>query len=156
MTVTNHVTNQTRTKVSSEVDRVSSFPAEASADAKDDEEEAERRKVACTDISIILQGVDQEHQKGASDKLGEELTGFCHELCWIGAENTSCSSRAADSANIGTTLKNVDRRLVVGVNNRRRSHGTENLGDHIGGELSPGELAEDAVGERDSRIKVGA
>lgn len=129
-------------------------PAEASTNAENDEEEAQRSERTSSNVSIVLDSVDQEHQEGTGDEFGEELTGLGHEVCRICAENACGGSRAADGSNVRTTLVDVNGGFVVGVDNGRRSHSTENLGDHVGEELSPWELAEDAVGQSDSRVQV--
>lgn len=108
--IANHVRDESWTKVTSEVDGISGFPAEASTDSKDDEEEAEWSEWASANVSVVLKRVDQEHKEGAGDELGEELARLGHEFGGVGAENAGCSGLAVawDCSNAGATLEDVD------------------------------------------------
>ena len=156
VTIAKHIADQARAKVTSKIDSIARFPAEASTNTEDDEEQAKRREIASSDIAIVLEGVDQEHQESASDELGEELTGLGHERRWVGAEDSSTRGRLAHGADAGAALEDVNGRLVIAVNNRRCTHGTEDLSDHVNGEFPPGKLSEDAVGKGDCRVEMGA
>jgi len=79
MTISEEVRHQARTKVSGEVDGIASLPAKACADTEDDEEESERGQVTGAEVSVVLEGVDAEHQDCAGDELGEEHSSTSHE-----------------------------------------------------------------------------
>jgi hypothetical protein len=89
VSIPKEVTHESGTKVSCKINRIASLPTKASTDAEDDEEQAQRRQVPCTDVAIILQRVDAEHENCASDEFREELAGLCHECCGVGAEDTA-------------------------------------------------------------------
>lgn len=67
--VSNHVRYQSRSKVPGEVDGISGLPAKSRANAKNQEEEAERHEFAGAGIE---EGVDAEHQDGTADELVPE------------------------------------------------------------------------------------
>lgn len=118
MPISNHIRDQSWTKVTSQIDRISSFPTETRTDSKDDEKESEWCKIASAKVAIVLEGVDQEHQEGAGDEFGEELARLCHERRRICAEDAGSGCVASDCANIGTALKDVNGGLVVCVDDR--------------------------------------
>lgn len=154
MAVSQHVRDQSRAKIPSQVDGIASLPAEASANPEDHEEQTEWCEVAGTEISVVLEGVDQEHQKPTGDELGEELSRLGHERCGVGAEDACCRGVASDRADARATLEDVDGGLVVAVDNGSCGHGTEDLGEHVDGELAPWELSVDAVGKCDRGVQV--
>lgn len=65
-TVSDRIRHQSGTKVSGEIDRVSRLPTETGPYAKYDEEQSQRRELACADIVIIL-GHVREGQEQAAD-----------------------------------------------------------------------------------------
>lgn len=154
MAVTDHVGHQARTKIPSEVDSIARLPAKAGANTKDNEEEPQWCKWSSAEISVVLEGVDEEHQQRAGNEFGEELASLGHERCRIGAEDASGRSVASDCADARASLKDIDRRLVVAIDNRSGAHGSQNLGYHVDREFAPWKFAKDAVGKSDSRIEV--
>lgn len=86
--VSQQVRHQSWTKVSGKINGIAGFPTEAGTNPKNDEEQAERREVSRTDIAVIFQGVDQEHQQHTPNEFAEEHAGGGHELGWVGAEDT--------------------------------------------------------------------
>ena len=79
MAIADHVGDQARTKVTSKVDGIAGFPvmcqfrraygicgcsnspAKASTNAKDDKEETKWCKGSSSNVSVVFQGVDEEH-----------------------------------------------------------------------------------------------
>lgn len=55
---------------------------------KDDKEEPQGSQGPGTDITLVLEGVNHEHQNRAGDELGEEHARPRHEWCWIGTKDT--------------------------------------------------------------------
>lgn len=98
MAITQEIGHESRTKVTRQVDGVTCFPAEACADSEDDEEETEWGQVASAHVLVVEQDIDQEHQDGAGDELGEELSRLGHERGRICAENPSRRGWQADGA----------------------------------------------------------
>lgn len=154
MTVTDHVRHQARTKVTGEVDGIACLPSETSTNAKDDEEEAERRQRTSSDVSIVLQSVDQEHEQGAGDELGEEHAGSGHESRRVCAEDTSGGIFAGNGTNACSALEDINRRLVVGIDDRSGRHCTKKLSEHVDWEFSPREFPEDAICKRHGRVEM--
>ena len=155
-TVANHVGNETRAKVTGEVDSVTSLPAEASTDTEDEEEETEGHHLAGTNVVVVGHGVDAHHEDSRGDDLGEEHASTSHELGRVRAEDASGGSLAANSSDTSAALKHVDGRLVVSVDNGSTGHGAEDLSNGVDGELAPRVATEDAVGEGNSRVDVTA
>jgi len=90
MTISNHVRYESWTKVTGKVDRISCLPAKAGTNAEYDEEEAEWSKRTSTDVSLVLECVDHEHEKSAGDELGEKHSGLGHEFSRVSAEDAGC------------------------------------------------------------------
>ena len=153
MTIAEHVGNEARAKVSSKIDSIACLPAKARTDAKDDEEESKWCEWASAQVPIILEDVDEEHEESGSNELGEELSSLGHELCWVGAKDTSGSSRSSDGTH-AAALELVDGTLVVSVDDCSSTHGTEDLCQHVAREFPPGKLSEHTVGESDGGIQV--
>ncbi len=79
MAIADHVGDQARTKVTSKVDSIAGFPvmcqfkcaygicgcsnspAKASTNAKDDKKETKWCKGSSSNVSVVFQGVDEEH-----------------------------------------------------------------------------------------------
>lgn len=133
------------------------LPAPASANAKDDEKKAERRQRARTDITIILQSVDQEHQQGRGNELGEKLPGLRHERRRIRAEDAGCCILGVswNRPNARPSLVNVNGGFVICVNDAGSTHGAKDLSQSVHWELLPRKLAEHAVGEGNCWVYVG-
>lgn len=70
-TVANHVGNETRAKVTSQVDGIARLPAEAGTDAEDEEEQTERRKGSSAGDGVD-EGEDDKLEDGGGHKFGEE------------------------------------------------------------------------------------
>lgn len=155
--VAQEIRHQSWTKVTGQVDGISGFPAEAGTDTENDEEETQRCQWARTDVALILQGVDHEHEQRAGDEFGEELTRLGHEGLWVCAEDSGRGGVAVswDGADVGSTFVDVDGGFVVCVDDGRGAHGAKDLGEGVDGEFSPGEFAEDAVGEGDCGVEMG-
>ena len=64
-------------------------------------------------------------------KLGEKLARFRHEGGRIGAEDAGGRSIGPDGPDAGAAFEDVDRRLVVGVDNCAGAHGAEDLREHV-------------------------
>ena len=64
------------------------LPAEAGANAEDDEEQSQRYQISRPKVAIVFESIDQEHQDRAGDEFGEKLPGFGHELGRVCAEDT--------------------------------------------------------------------
>lgn len=64
------------------------LPAEAGADAEDDEEQSQWYQISRAKVPVVFESIDQEHQDRAGDEFGEELSGFGHELGRVCAEDT--------------------------------------------------------------------
>lgn len=158
MRPTQEVRHQPRTEIPRQINSISRLPPKASADTEDDKEQPQRRQRPSSDIPIVLERIDQKHQQRARDELGEELPRLGHELGRVRAEDASAGVGrvAGDGADAGAAFEGVDGGLVVGVDDAGGAHGAQDLGEGVGGELAPGEFAEDAVGEGDGWVDVGA
>lgn len=146
--ISNHVGNQSRTKVSSQIDRISGLPAKAGTDAENDKEECKRKQGTSPEIVIVLEGEDHEHKDGAGDELGEELACPRHEGGRVCAEDACRGSvrEARHRSDVGAAFVDVDGRSVVPVDDGSRAHGAEDLGGRVNGPLAPGKLAQNAAG----------
>ena len=153
--VAEEIAHESWPEVARQVDGVAGLPAEAGADAEDDEEETQGREGPGADVAVVLEGVDAEHEQRAGDEFGEELARLGHEGGGVGAEDAGGAGVAPDGADPGAAFEDVDRRLVVGVDDGGGAHGAEDLRQHVGGEFAPGELAVHAVGEGDGRVDMG-
>ena len=69
MTISDHVAHQSWAEVSSKVDSIASFPAEACSNTENDEEQSKGCERTSSKISIIFQGIDEEHQECGGDEL---------------------------------------------------------------------------------------
>lgn len=157
--IPDHVGNQSRTKVPGKINRIASFPTKASTNTEDDEEESKWSQLFSSDVMVVLDGIDQEHQQHRGDEFREELASGGHELLGVGAEYPGCGISGLgvtwNSAD-AISLKLIDGRSVVAIYNSGCQHSTKDLRDEIHRKLAPGELAEDAVGECHGRIYMGA
>jgi hypothetical protein len=154
VTVSKHVRNKTRTKVTGKVDSVTSLPTEAGTDAKDQEEQTKGHELSGANVVVIGHGVNAHHQDGRGNDFGEEHASAGHERSGVCAEDASGGSVASDSPDASTTLKHVDGGLVVAVDDSSASHGSENLSEHVDRELAPRVATENTVGKGDGRIDV--
>lgn len=157
MAITEEVRHQSWAEITSQVDSITGLPTEASTNTEDDEEETERCQWTSSNVSLVLECVDHEHEKPTCDEFVEEHAGACHELGRVCAENAGGSgvTEAGDCADAGAALVDIDGGFVVGVYNTGGTHGAENLGESVDGEFSPWEFAENAVGECDCRVQMG-
>lgn len=124
MAISNHERHQSGAKVTSKVDGITSLPAEASANAKDEEEEAKRHQVSSSNVVGIGQGEDAEHEDAAGDELGEKHARPSHECSGIRAKDARGSGRAGHGSDASTSLKGIESRLVVGVHDGGAHHGS--------------------------------
>ena len=94
MSISENIGHQSRTKVTSQIDRVSSFPTKACANAEEEEEKTQREPIpptsACTIVAVILESEDAQHQYRACDELREELTSLGQKRLWVCAEYLPC------------------------------------------------------------------
>jgi hypothetical protein len=141
--ISEHVRHQSRTKVSSEINRIASFPAtvqrgtalaphiqktlrsrhdlQASTNSKDDKEQSQRNKISGSKIPVVFERVDQEHQDRAGDEFGEELASLGHEGCWVGAKNACCRrfGITRHRTDVGPSFEDINGGLVVGIHHPR-------------------------------------
>ena len=110
MSVAEEIRHQSRPKVAGRVDGIARLPSETSADAKDDEEQAQRRQVPGADVAAVLERIDKEHEEGACDELGEELSRRRHEGGRVGAEDAGRGGFgiSRDGAEMGAAFVDVD------------------------------------------------
>lgn len=151
VSVTDHVRDQTRTKVTSQVHGVTRLPTEAGTKGEDQETDHQGHQVAG---AVVGQAEEAEHEDGRGDVLGEEHAGGAQERSRVGTEDAGSRVVARDGADVATALENVDGRPVVGVNNSSGGHGAQQLGDEVDGELAPWELAVHATGKCDGWVQV--
>ncbi|CAF3502970.1 unnamed protein product [Fusarium graminearum] len=86
--ISEHVRNQTRTKITSQVDGISSFPTKAGTDTEDQEEQTQWHQWTSADVGAVRHGKDDELQNRAGDEFGEEHASACHKLSRIGTEHS--------------------------------------------------------------------
>lgn len=156
MSVSNHIGHQSRTKVTSQVDGIARLPAKARADAKDEEEQAQRHQVPSANVVRIGQGEDAEHEDAAGDELGEEHAGPGHEGRRVRAEDAGGGGRPRHGPDPGAPFEGVKGRLVVAIDDGCAGHGPEELGQGVHGQLAPGVAAVQAVGQGHGRVEVTA
>lgn len=103
------------TEVSSKVDSIARLPSKTSTDAENDEEQHQRCQVPSSEITVVLQCVDAEHQDCGGDELGEELAGARHEGGRVGAEDAGGGvvGEAGDGADVGPAFVDVNCGFVV-------------------------------------------
>ena len=159
MPVSNDVAEESRTKVSSQINGVTSFPSEARSKAKDEEEQGEREPISPafrdTVICVILQSQDHKHKDSAGDELGEEHARFRHEGGGVRAEDARGGIRGRWHCADTVTFVGIDGVDVVAVNDACGHETTEDLRNEIHGEAPPWEPAEVAVCEGDGWVQVG-
>ena len=133
--ITQHVRDEPRAKVAGRVDCVSGLPAEAGADAVDDEEEAQRHEVARTDIPRVEQGVDEEHEERTSDELVEELARLCQVRRRVGGEDARRRVVRVpwDRAQTRAAFVHVHGGFVVAVDHRCGAHRAQHLRERVHG-----------------------
>lgn len=154
--ISNHERHQSGTEITSKVDGITSFPAEASANAEDEEEEAKRHQVSSSNVVRVGQGENAEHEDAAGNELGEKHARPSHERGRIRAKDASGGGRASHSSDTGASLKHIESRLVVGIDDGSTRHGSQELGKGIDGELSPRVAAVQTVGKRHRWVEVTA
>lgn len=156
MAISNHERHQSGTKVTSKVDGITSLPTEAGTNTKDEEEEAERHQVSSSNVVRVGQGEDAEHEDAAGNEFGEEHACPGHESGRVCAKDASGSGRASHGSDTGAPFKGIESRLVVGIHDGSASHGSEELGKGIDGELSPRVTAVETVGKGHRWVEVTA
>lgn len=156
--VADKVRDEARTKVTGQVDGITSLPTEASANAKDEEEEpqGEHAHVRAIEVVRIGEAKNDELENAACDKLGEEHAGSGHEGSGICAEQASGGVFATNGANVDTALKGVNGRTVVGVDDSSSRHGSKQLCQSIDRELAPGVATVEAVGKGNGGVEMAA
>ena len=170
-TISKSVAHNSWAKVTGQVDSISGLPTEACTNTEDDKEQTERREVAGTNVRIVLECVNAEHEDCASDEFRKEHAGARHECRGVGAEDTSGGvlsqylrpisvimsnhlPRNAYSSNAVAALELVNGRLVVAVDNASGAESSQSLSNGVDWELSPWELSVDAVRKCDSGVQV--
>lgn len=156
VTVSNHVRNKTGPKVTSQVDGVAGLPAEARANAEDQEEQTQWKERSGANVAVVDQGENHKLQDGAGDELGKEHSCARHEGGGIRAEDTRAGGVQSHGPDAAASLEHVNGGLVVCIDNRSSRHGTEELANEVDGELPPRETAVEAVGERHCWVEVAA
>lgn len=63
VTISKEVAHEPRTEIPGKVDGIACFPSEACSNGEDDKEEAEGSEVASPDVSVVLEGIDEEHKE---------------------------------------------------------------------------------------------
>lgn len=152
--IANKVGDESRAKITSQVDGVTGFPAQASTNAKDEEEQGKGEHLASANVVVIDQGENDKLENRGGQEFGEEHASAGHEGSRICAEDTSRGVGAGDGSETGAAFKVVDGRLVVSVDDGGSGHGTEELGNGVDGELAPGVAAVDAVGQGDGGVEM--
>lgn len=158
MPIPQPIRHDPRPQVPCHIDRRSRLPAETGTNAVDDEKQRQRCQRPRAEIPVVLDRVDEEQKDGAGDEFGEELARLGHEGGGVGAEDAGGGgvAVAGHGADAGAALVDVDGGSVVGVDDERGAASAEELGEHVGREFAPGEAAEDAVGEGDGWVEMGA
>lgn len=158
MPVAEEVGHESGAEVPCHIDGKPGLPSKAGSDTKEDEEEPEGCEGARAEVPIVLEDVDEEHEDGAGDEFGEELTRPRHEGGRVRAEDACRRSirEPRNGADAVTAFVNINGGLVVTIDDAGGAHGPKDLGEHVHREFSPGEAPEDAVGEGDSRVEVRA
>lgn len=148
---TKEVRHESRTKITSQVNGIASFPTEASTNTEDDEEKTQRCQWSSSDVTLIFQSVNQEHEQTTGDQFREKLSRLGHEWLWVGAEDSGCGgfTVSRDCADVGTSLIDIDGGFIVGVYDAGSAHGSEDLCEGVNWEFSPWEFSEDTIGECD-------
>lgn len=125
-TVTDGVGHQSGPEISSEVDGVASFPAETCTNTEDDEEQRQRYEILRTEIMVVLNRIDEEHEQCAGNNFAEEHAGSRHERRRICAEDPGRRIIGIpwNGANANAAFKLVDCGLVVGVDDEGGTHGS--------------------------------
>lgn len=92
-----------------------------------------------SDVVVVLDCIDQEHEQCTCYKFGEELARVAHEVGWIRAEDTSGRVLGVswDCANTRTALELINGRLVVAIHNCGSRHRPKDLSEHVHWELLP-------------------
>jgi hypothetical protein len=154
MAIPNKVGEQSWTEISSKINRIARLPSKCGANAKYQKEKHEGSEIAGAEIAVIFQGEDHEHEYRTCNELREELAGLRHEWLGVCAEDASCRVLSGDSSNVGAAFVNINGGFVVAVDDSGATEAACHLSASICRPLTPGELAEYAVGERDGRVEM--
>lgn len=92
-----------------------------------------------SDVVVVLDCIDQEHEQCTCYEFGEELASVAHEVGRIRAEDTSgrVLGISRDSTDSRTTLKLIYGRLVVAIDDCCCCHRAKDLSGHVHWELLP-------------------
>lgn len=158
MSISNPVSKQSGTEISSQINGISSLPTESSTNAKDQEEQRKRYEVPGSEIRIVLEREDDKHQHRAGDDFRENLARLGQEGLRIRAEDAGGGvvGKPGDRADGAAALELVDGGLVVAVDNGRGAEAAHDLRACVDGELPPREFAVQAIDERDGWVEVSA
>jgi hypothetical protein len=156
VTIPNKVGEQSWTEISGKINCIARLPSESSADAKYQKEKHEGSEIACAEIAVVFQGEDHEHEHRTCNELGEELASLRHKWLRVRAEDASSGVLSGNSSNVWATFVNINGGFVVAVDDSSSTEATCNLSASICRPLTPGELPEYAVCERDSRIEMSS
>jgi len=156
MAIANKVGEQSWTKISGKINRIARLPSESRADAKYQEEKHEGGEITCAEIAVIFQSEDHEHEHRTCNELREELASLRHEWLGVCAEDASSRVLPGNSSNVGAAFVNINSRFVVAVDDSSTTEAACNLSAGVCGPLTPGELSEYAICERDGRIEMSS
>lgn len=156
MAITDNVRHKTRTKVTSQVNRITSLPTETGTNTEDEEEQAQREE--CTGISVFGVGKskDDKDEDATGDELGPPHGLSSHELSGVCAEDAGGGGGTGDGAQTRLALESIDGVVVVSVHDEGTGHAAEELAHEVGGELAPRVTAVETVDEGDGRVEVAA
>ena len=154
--ISDKVSEQPRTEVSSKIDSIARLPAERRTNPKDQKEKHQRGEVASPQITVVLQGEDHEHKNRAGDEFREEHTSLRHEWLRIGAEDAGSGVLPGNGANIGAALVFINSGFVVAVNDSGTTEAPCYLSASIAGQLTPRESPEDAIRHSHSWVEMAS
>lgn len=154
MAISDHVRNQSRTKITSEVDSIARLPTKASTDTKDEEEKSKRHHVSSIDIVGVSQSKDTEHENAAGDEFREEHACPSHKRGRICAKDPGRCGRASHRPDTSAALKGIKSRLIVAIHDSGTNHGSEKLSKGVDRQLAPGVAAVQTVGKSHRWVEV--
>jgi hypothetical protein len=154
--IPNKVGEQSWTEISGKINRIASLPSESRADPKYQKEKHEGSKIARAEIAVIFQGEDHEHEHRTRNELREELASLRHKWLGVRAEDASSRVISGNSSNVGAAFVNINGGFVVAVDDSSTTEAACNLSASICRPLTPGELPEYTIRERDGRIEVSS
>lgn len=156
--VAHTVCQESGAKISGEIERESSLPAEAGGDTNERQAQPHGRQLSRSNVPLVSEGKDDKHEDTAWDKLREKLgcLGAGNYRSRISSKDAGGGifAKSWNGANARTALECINRLDVVRVNNTSGRESSQNLGQGIHGKLTPRETAKDAHGEGHSWIEM--